>query len=129
MILVYLKEIETQYSGSASKDNKDFTTTIKPENIDYKNNTFIWRGKFKYWYRRLGLAISMCLIYLVTGIASASFILYTVQHFNIEKITEFTFYLVVSLFLLFIAAYALIRLCCVLPPQFLIGRKLRGVNT
>mgnify|MGYP007030456923 CR=1 FL=1 len=34
----FLIEIEKQYTGSASKDNKDFTTQIKPRNIEYKNN-------------------------------------------------------------------------------------------
>lgn len=34
----FLTEIETQYTWSASKDNKDFTTQIKPKNIEYKNN-------------------------------------------------------------------------------------------
>ncbi len=32
----FLKGIETQYIGWASKDNKDFTTAIKPETISYK---------------------------------------------------------------------------------------------
>ncbi|WP_157813601.1 hypothetical protein [Pseudoalteromonas spongiae] len=124
------KEIEWFiWTPGAFRCLPEYGKKIELIDIDYKNNTFIWRGKFKYWYRRLGLAMSLCLIYLITGIASASFILYTVQHFNIEKITEFTFYSVVSLFLLFIAIYVLIRLYSVLPPQLLIGRKLRGVNT
>jgi len=34
----FLDEIETQYIWWASKNNKDFSTNIKPETIDYKNN-------------------------------------------------------------------------------------------
>lgn len=34
----FLAEIETQYRGGASKDNKDFTSHINHETIDYKNN-------------------------------------------------------------------------------------------
>ena len=35
----FLQDIEAQYSwGGASKNNKDFSTPIKPANIDYKNN-------------------------------------------------------------------------------------------
>lgn len=34
----FLNEIEKQYFWWASKDNKDFSTNIKPETINYKNN-------------------------------------------------------------------------------------------
>ena len=34
----FLKEIETQYIGSASKNNNNFNTNIKPKIINYDNN-------------------------------------------------------------------------------------------
>ncbi len=34
----FLKEIETQYTGSASTNNNSFFTNIKPKEINYKNN-------------------------------------------------------------------------------------------
>ena len=34
----FLQEIETQYIWGASKNNQNFSTNIKPQNIDYKNN-------------------------------------------------------------------------------------------
>ena len=34
----FLKEIETQYTGCASKNNKNFYTNIKPQEIYYKEN-------------------------------------------------------------------------------------------
>lgn len=120
------KEIEWFiWTPGAFRFLSEYGRKIELLDIDYENNTFVWRGKFKYWYRRFGLALVMALLYLISGITGASLILFTIQNFMLDQIVKFSFFSVISIFLLFIATYALHKLYSVTPPQFLVGKKLR----
>ncbi|WP_022946231.1 hypothetical protein [Pseudoalteromonas ruthenica] len=94
--------------------------------IDYENASFQWRGSFSQRRKLLRTLAWFLAIYGVVGTVGATALIYALQNLAPAKPLFAMAVSVAGLLLLMLSAYFLREFLNLMPPQYLIERKLRG---